>query len=327
MNGKTLALKSIVATPLLLCTAVFAQQIPAEPPPELEAFVAEAVAAAESGGSGPFRAEMRSEPTLRTHTIYRPSDLEAAAGSGGLPIVAWGNGSCANYGNRYRYFLTEIASHGYVVIAIGPVGPSGVEWAASTPLPEAGPEGREPMSYASQLTDAIDWAIAENARSGSEYEGTLDPSRIAVMGMSCGGLQAISAAADPRVGTLMVWNSGTFPEGTAGQASTGGATKASLTKLHTPVAYIGGDQSDIAFENSNADFAAISHLPVFRAWLKGVPHAGTYRQPRGGEFSHVAVAWLDWQLKGRREAGRMFRGEDCGLCRDRAWVVSKKKID
>ena len=146
------------------------------------------------------------------------------------------------------------------------------------------------------------------------------------MGMSCGGLQAISAAADPRVDAIMVWNSGTFPEGTDGLPGTGGATKESLLKLHTPVAYISGDESDIAFENANADFDAISHVPVFRAWQKGVPHAGTYRQPRGGSFTHVAVAWLDWQLKDEPEAGRMFLGEDCGLCRDRAWVVSKKNI-
>jgi hypothetical protein len=145
--------------------------------------------------------------------------------------------------------------------------------------------------------------------------------------MSCGGLQAIGVAADPRVTTVMVWNSGTFPEGTDGLAGTGNATKASLAELHTPVAYISGDESDIAFENANADFEAISHVPVFRAWLKGVPHAGTYRQPRGGAFTDVAVAWLDWQLKGETDAGRMFRGEDCGLCRDRGWVVRKKNID
>ena len=31
-------------------------------------------------------------------------------------------------------------------------------------------------------------------------------------------------------------------------------------------------------------------------------HGGTYRQPHGGEFRIPAIAWLDWQLKGSKEA-------------------------
>jgi hypothetical protein len=34
-------------------------------------------------------------------------------------VVAWGNGACINAGNRFRIFLTEIASHGYLVAANG----------------------------------------------------------------------------------------------------------------------------------------------------------------------------------------------------------------
>ena len=39
---------------------------------------------------------------------------------GKLPIIAWGNGGCANNGLSHRNFLMEIASHGYLAIAIGP---------------------------------------------------------------------------------------------------------------------------------------------------------------------------------------------------------------
>jgi hypothetical protein len=39
------------------------------------------------------------------------------------------------------------------------------------------------------------------------------------------------------------------------------------------------------------------------------------------------VAWLDWQLRGDARAARTFTGRDCGLCRDQAWSVQKKRLD
>ena len=66
---------------------------------------------------GPYAVRVFTNPTLATHTIYEP-DLSAARGK--LPIVAWGNGACANVGRLFENFLTEVASHGYLVIAIGP---------------------------------------------------------------------------------------------------------------------------------------------------------------------------------------------------------------
>ena len=41
----------------------------------------------------------------------------------------------------------------------------------------------------------------------------------------------------------------------------------------------------------------------------------------------VALAWLDWQLQGSKEAAKMFRGEQCSLCTDPQWGIRKKKID
>ena len=36
-----------------------------------------------------------------------------------------------------------------------------------------------------------------------------------------------------------------------------------------------------------------------------------------------ALAWLDWQLKGNRDAARMFLGDDCGLARREGWTLEK----
>ncbi len=319
--GPALALAIVAA---VSCPAGAQDHTPA---PEDAARVNAATAAADSGGSGPTPAMMATEPGLPTHTIYRPADMEGAMARGRLPIVVFGNGACANIGNRYRYLLTEVASHGYLVIATGPVGPPHVEWMVSLTDPAAPPPTqRAPASTAAQLNDAIDWAIAENARAGGDLAGRLDTDAIAVMGQSCGGLQAIAASADPRVDTTLVLNSGTFPDGSPSLAGTGDATKASLERLHGPVAWISGDQSDVAHANAAADFAAVSGVPAMWAWHQGTGHSDHYRMANGGLFAPVIVDWLDWQLKGRRIPGAMFTGPDCGLCTADGWHVATKNF-
>ena len=67
-------------------------------------------------GSGPYKAVMATDPTLPDHILYYPANVAAA---GKLPIIAWGNGACLHAGNRFRGFLTEIASHGFLVISAG----------------------------------------------------------------------------------------------------------------------------------------------------------------------------------------------------------------
>ncbi len=309
---------------LALAAALPAQTLVDEPPPpELAALVGSATAAAEAGGRGAYKAEMVSDPGLLTHTIYRPKTLPA----GKLPIVSWANGACTNIGNRFRYFLTDVASHGFLILAIGPKGPQVAEWKINiSGRNGAPPPGTPAPSQASQMIDAINWAIAENGRKASPYYHRLNVKKIAVAGQSCGGLQAISSGSDPRVSTVMVMNSGTFPVGARVLEGTGNATKASLKALHTPVAYFSGDESDVAWKNANADFDAITHIPVFRAWKHGIGHAEHYRQVHGGDFSSVTAAWLEWQLKGDSVAAKNFVGKECGLCRDQNWVVSRKGI-
>jgi dienelactone hydrolase len=265
--------------------------------------------------------------------VYRPRNLDALAATR-LPIVAWANGACANNGALFQHFLTEIASHGYFIVAIGPIGstqrPAGPPASAASTPPAPPAPGKGPMdvpqaSKSSQLIDAIDWAEQENARRGGPYFERLDTRKIAIMGQSCGGLQAIAASADPRTTATGVWNSGTYmPDGTRRYAP---ATRPDLAKLHAPVLYVTGDARDQANPNATENFATLQGIPVFRAAEQGVTHGGTYREPGGGSFGKVAVAWLDWQLKGDQRAATMFRGKDCTLCTNAQWLVQKKNID
>ena len=281
-------------------------------------------------GTGPFPAVMEQDPGLPTHTIYRPKDL-AALGGQKLPIVAWGEGACANNGSFYKNFLSEIASHGFLVIAIGPPQaprPAGNPGAQPGGQPGAGRgAGRGPATKSSQLIDAINWAEAENARNDGQFYHKIETSKVAVMGHSCGGIQALAVAEDPRIKLVVNWSGGLFvtpPNGAAGAVEN--VPKEQLQKLHTPVFYISGDSTDIAFANSNDDYGRITKVPAFRAYKDGVGHGGTYTQPDGGDFGKVAVALLDWQFKDDKDAGKMFLGANCGLCQDPKWHVEKKGI-
>jgi hypothetical protein len=159
----------------------------------------------EDGGTGPYKAIMAGDSSLPTHTIFRPKDLSAFGGRVKLPILAWGNGGCANTPAPHQNYLSEIASHGFLIVAIGPL-----------PAPGAGRGGGGAAAggpSGGTLLEAINWAIAQNGDSASPYKGKLDVSKIAVAGHSCGGLQALEVSGDPRISTTLVVDSGILNDG------------------------------------------------------------------------------------------------------------------
>ncbi|KJF45151.1 alpha/beta hydrolase family protein [Draconibacterium sediminis] len=285
---------------LIALAAVFANQLTAQE---------SASRVVEDGGTGEYKAIMISEPSLATHTVFRPQDLSVFGKKSKLPVIAWGNGACANSPWEHINFLNEVASHGFLVIAIGP-------------MPAEGERGGG-RSQSSQLTDAIDWAIAQNSDKNSPYYKKVDVENIAVSGMSCGGLQTLEMAPDPRVTTVVVCNSGVLPTPGGGMPGMPALVKDDLKKLHTPTLYLLGGETDIAYNNGMDDYKRINHVPVYVANLD-VGHGGTYREPHGGEFAKVATAWYQWQMKGDEEASKMFVGDDCGLCNDDEWKFESK---
>jgi hypothetical protein len=342
----------------------------------------------EDGGTGKYKAVAVSTSGIATHTIYRPKDLGAFGDQEKLPILAWGNGGCANSNSGHQNYLSEIASHGYLIVAIGPLqagGGRGGPGGGGPGGPGAGPAGAAGGAGAggggNQLLDAVNWAIAQNANPQSVYYRKIDTSKVAVFGHSCGGLQALEVSSDPRIKTTLVVDSGILNSGDgaagpgrgaggaaggagrggpgapgaaggagrggpgapgaaggAGRGGRGGAggaggglggmpplTKEHLTKLHSPVFYLLGGESDIAYANGMDDFKRIEKLPVFVA-NKGVGHGGTFTQPHGGDWAMASVAWLQWQLKGDAAAGKLFTGNPPGLAQKEGWTVEKKNI-
>ena len=75
----------------------------------------------EDGGTGPWKSVAVADASLPTHTIYRPQDLKGYVEQNGkIPVLLYANGACANNNLEMSRLLSEVASWGYIVLAIGP---------------------------------------------------------------------------------------------------------------------------------------------------------------------------------------------------------------
>ena len=249
--------------------------------------------------SGPYDVVIEQDPNFNTHTIYRPVGVPFK-----IPIVVWGNGGCSRNGTLFAEFLSEIASHGFLIVSDGSPEGSGVRLDSLQ-----SPNG-------TALIEALDWVFDQNDRACSPLYQKLDITNVAAMGQSCGGLMTYGASADPRLTTIVIWNSGLFER-----------DQQIYNGLHTPMAFFIGGSSDVAYPNADADFNALEKdLPIFYGNL-AVGHMATYSQDNGGEFGRVGVAWLKYQLMDDQgpEGAQMFEGSNCGLC-NTDWVVKKKNM-
>ena len=267
-------------------------------------------------GSGPYPARMEIDATIPNHVIYRPADLNRLDGRK-LGVIVWGNGGCTDDGASARLHLAELASHGYLVVASGKIltGPS---------APAGSPASTPMTTNADDMRRGLDWALGENGRRGSAYYRRIDPRIVAVSGHSCGGILSLQLAPDPRIKAIILHNSGVFPN--RPERPTLITDKAMLKGLRTPVLYVIGNETDVAWPIATDDFSKIDHVPVMLASLTTVGHGGTFGQPNGGIAARVALDWLDWQLHGNKQAAQTFRGASCRLCVDPAWKVQRKGL-
>jgi dienelactone hydrolase len=260
---------------------------------------------------GPY--QVTAEPAFGSSALktFRPANLDAFPKRDTLPVVVWGNGGCAIENPKYAGFLTTIASHGFLVITT-----------TGTPPGEGTPGQR---ATADNLKAAIDWAEQENSRAGSPLKGKIHTQQMAVMGQSCGGFLSITLGADPRVGTIGVFNSGVQAAAPGAPAGNFPTTDA-LKKLHGPVLLINGGDRDFMKERSKATYDAIESLPAFYGSRHGAGHTATVYHVGGGEFANVASNWVMWQFKGDKKAAKMFTGAKCELCTDSNWDVASKHL-
>lgn len=260
----------------------------------------------DDGGTGMFKAIAVKEAAMPDFVIYRPKDMmHARARCGVMPLLMWANGGCMDTSVGYERMLTEIASHGYIVMAIGE-------------MQDRQFDRKESHTESSELKRGLDWMLEQVRTKGSDYYQNIDTLRIAAAGHSCGGAQVLYNIADSRLKTCLIMNAG------MGDMEMAGASRASLPQIHMPVLYVTGGPGDVAYENAKKDYARINHVPVVWADHPASGHGGTYNQQYGGDYARLVIDWLDWQLKQQKDQAAIFlKGENHGY---KGWTFQAKNF-
>ena len=217
----------------------------------------------------------------RLFTVFRPACMKPGEK---YPVIAWANGTCGET-HGYSGLLATLASHGFVVIAPNSTWTAAVTTADGTPV----------------QVSAIDYAEALNADPGTILYQRLDLSKIGAMGHSQGAGATAGTAADPRVKSVIFWNTGTSNDkpflNVSGDEDVGGGSAAAL-KAST--------------DGASQPGAWVYYHKILPTGGNSTGHLVLMEQP--DRVIDLAVAWWKWQLNGDQQAKNMFVGPNCGLC-------------
>jgi dienelactone hydrolase len=259
-----------------------------------------------NGSNGDYKAIAVTEKSLPDFVVYRPENInKAVKKEGKLPVIVWANGGCMNSSIHHERLLSEVASHGYIVVAIGK-------------LQMTVEERVHEHTTDTELLKGINWISEQAKTKGSDYYTNVDLDKIAVGGQSCGGAQVMRIADDKRIKTYMMFNSG------MGDMTMAGASKESLKLLHGKIIYIEGGESDVAYKNALMDYDRIDHVPVVFANHLTAGHGGTFAEEHGGSFAKMTIDWLDWQFKAK-DSSHIFLKND--LTAYPGWTLKSKNFN
>jgi hypothetical protein len=249
-------------------------------------------------------------PGLPGYTVYRPLDLESGANTR-FPVIAWSNGGCAESNDSHLYFLTQVAAQGFVIVAHG------------APDVHSSAGG---IAQDNRLVKAIDWAFSPPTTGGPTYFDKLDPRKVATAGHSCGGIDAIRTGInDDRVTSIISLNSSCYPNNSnGGRSGPLAVCRDDLDRLGAPILFITGGPTDIAYDNSIANFKLVRDVPAVLASHEAAGHSGFFGSaPRNVQMEavQVVVEWLDGTLNGNADSLAYFLGADPLLGQVEGWTV------
>ncbi|KAK4448874.1 hypothetical protein QBC34DRAFT_463983 [Podospora aff. communis PSN243] len=238
-------------------------------------------------GDGPYApAYYYTNNGLNRHTFYAPRNVPAGVK---LPVMIWGNGACSADSLGQAPFLTQLASHGVLIIVQG--------------TPRGGGSTNDAM-----MRQAIDF-ISNNA--GRGQWANVDASRITAAGFSCGGVEAYSTINDPRVKDIGIWSSGLLGDYDRAR------------NFRKPVFFFMGGPSDIAYGNGERDYNYMPQgVPKWKGNLN-VGHGGTYHEYNGGKFGTIGARWVKWVMRGNATAGEYLTGNGA---RQAGWQVVSQDL-
>ena len=209
------------------------------------------------------------------YSVYRPGQFNEGEK---LPLIVWGDGTCA-WPEAYGPLLRYVASHGFVVVA---------------------PNSRW-VGDGSQMKKALDFMFAANDDQNSPYYQKLDTTKVGAMGHSQGGSGTIAVASDARVKAVIIWNGGTSASkpflAITGDGDILDASPASL-------------RQDIDAASVSPAAFLYYHMILQMSDVPG--HLTLVTEPH--RVVEPTVAWWKYILNDDAASKEYFAGTDCKLC-------------
>jgi pimeloyl-ACP methyl ester carboxylesterase len=254
------------------------------------------------------------EGSAVVYDLYYPSNYRTMKFKS--PIVTWGNGTGAA-SDQYSSLLLQFASYGFTVIA--------------STLQNTG-SGRE-------IDAGAHYLVKMNATRGSVFDGHLNVHRVAAVGHSQGALGAARVAImDPTLISTLI----TFSLPAANLAATNpdcpvvSDCEENMASVHQPTFLISTHGSEDSY---------IASPSVERAYfneVKGRAALGILKESEGAKADHTSIenaaiggnpddeiayatAWLEFTLRGNRQAAGAFTGSHPELTSNPDWPGSLVK--
>jgi hypothetical protein len=236
------------------------------------------------------------------YTLFRP---DASLGKDGFkhPIATWGNG-IATTPDNYTQTLTQIASHGFVIIACN-----------------------DTMAERPCLSAGLDWLVAQNAT--GPMQGKLDTTREVTIGYSWGGGAAIDTSDRPNVKATVSLH-GMPPRQTG-----------AFDMMHSPLLLFTStgdsfvtasgyvtpnyDKSKVQTFYATLADATAGHLYVADVGSVACVASAALGECKGAmEERAPTIAWLRYWVCGDQGAKKFFYTDDCVLCKT-PWTMPQRK--
>jgi len=122
--------------------------------------------------------------------ILRPSPTPAATKSGPFPLVIYNHGFMSTR-KEGLYLVEHLASLGYVIAA--------ADFPLTNYSTEGGPQAEDVVNQPADVSFLIDTLLSWNQTSNHLFHGLIDQDRIAVMGLSLGGMTTTLVAFHPKL--------------------------------------------------------------------------------------------------------------------------------
>ena len=202
------------------------------------------------------------------------------------PAITWGNGTCS-HPFHFEEILGHLASHGFVIIA------TNTRWTGG----------------GVEMLNGIDFILAENDNPDSVLFGKIDTEMLGATGHSQGSGATVSAGADPRiVATVPIQ----------------GASARAVGRLNGPTFLIAGELDDLVTPRSVMSAFDAATVPAVYGLSKGQDHLMPGRNP--GPILDAVTAWFKIHLEDDAEARALFYGDDCSLCNDDRWELTRRNL-